>query len=216
MTPDAGLSANTFLTGVIFLLTVALLTACGQGEKPVRQEAQSETAVAPLAVKEWYPTPKHRPGLQGGFSSPPNQQTAQSHSWTANQGNSQSQPWSVAPQQPAYVQQPPVIVFQGQEYVPAQPQQPQQPWSYQQSVQPTQPWYQSQQPYAVPGSQYVQRPWGNAASAEDQRRSNAALESWPPGNIYAPAGTPAAGGYPANSGGQYWTAPPANYYGNVW
>jgi hypothetical protein len=214
MTPDAGLSANTFVTRVIFLFTVALLTACGQSEKPVRQEAQAETADAPLAVSDWYPTPKHKPGFQGSFSSPMNQQSAQMHSRPANQANAQSQPWSVAPQQPAYVQQPPVIIFQGQEYVPAQPQQR---WSYQQPVaQPTQPWYQSQQPYAVPGSAYVQRPWGNATSAEDQSQSNASLESWPPGNIYAPARTPAAGGYPANSGGQYWTVPPANYYGNAW
>ena len=203
MTPDAGLSANTFVTRVIFLFTVALLTACGQGEKPVRQEAQAETADAPLAVRDWYPTPKHKPGMQGSFSSPMNQQSAQMQSQPANQANAQSQPWSVAPQQPAYVQQPSVIVFQGQQYVPAQPQQP---WSYQQPVtQPTQPWYQPQQ-----------RPWGNATSAEDQGRSNASLESWPPGNIYAPARTPAAGGYPANNGGQYWTVPPANYYGNVW
>ena len=30
------------------------------------------------------------------------------------------------------------------------------------------------------------------------------------------AGVPAAGGYQKQNGGQYWTVPPANYYGNVW
>jgi len=212
MTPDAGLSANNFVTRVIFLFTVALLIACGQNEKPVRLETPVETAVAPLTETEWYPTSKHAPGLQGSFSSSLNQQAAQMQSQPANKIEAHS--WSGAPQQPAYVQPPPVIVFQGQEYVPAQSQQS---WSYQQPVPgPTQFWYQPQQPYAAPGSQYVQRPWGNNTSAEDQGGTNTSQQSWPPGNFYAPARTPAAGGYPAYNSGQYWTAPPANFYGNVW
>ena len=199
MTPDAGLSVNTFVTRFIFLITVALLTACGKSDIPVRKEKSVETAVAPVVEKEWYPTPAHAPGQQGSFSSPLNQQTAQMQSQPANQ---------------AYAQPPPVIVFQGMEYVPAQSQQP---WSYQQSVPgSTQPWPRPQQPYHVPESQYVQRPWGNANSAEDQGRSNFSQQSWPAGNYYAPAQMPAAGGTPDNKSEQYWTVPPANYYGNVW
>lgn len=214
MTPDAGLPANAFTTRVIFLITVALLTACGQGEKPVRQEVEVEPVVAPPVARDWYPSPKHMPKPQGTFSSTLNQQSAQSHSQSAKQAYVQSQPWSVTPQQPAYTQQPPVIIFQGQEYVPAQPQQR---WSNQQAVtQPTQPWSQAQQPYAFPGAEYVQRPWGNPTPAEDLGGSNASIEAWPPGNFYAPARLPAAGAYPGNNGGQYWTLPPANYYGNVW
>jgi hypothetical protein len=207
MTSDAGLSANTFVTRVIFLFTVALLTACGQSEIPVRQETLVETAVAPLVETEWHPTPRHAPGLQGSFAAPLNQNVAQAQPQPANQAYGQSHQWSGAPQQPVYAQPPPVIVFQGQEYVPAQSQQP---WSYQQPVPgPTQPWYQQQQPY-------VQRPWGNTSSAEDQGQSNTSQQSWPQGNFYAPVRTPAADGYPAYNSEQYWTAPPANYYGNVW
>jgi hypothetical protein len=210
MTPDTGLSANTLVTGVIFLFTVTLLTACGQGEKPVIQEVEAETAVAPLVVKDWYPSPKHPPGLPGGFSSLQNQQSRQFDAQSASQAFTGSQPWAVATD----AQQPAVIVFQDQEYVLAQPQQR---WSYQQPVtRPAQAGHPLQQSYAVPESQYVQRPWGNATFAEDHSQSNASLESWPPGNNYAPARMPAAGGYPANNSGQYWTVPPANYYGNVW
>ena len=210
MTPDAGLSANILVTRVIFLFAVTLLTACGQGEKPVRQEVEAETAVAPLVVRDWYPTLKHTPGLPGEFSSLQNQQSSQMDAQSASQAFTRSQPWSV----PADAQQPAVIVFQGQEYVLAQPQQR---WSHQQPAPwTTQPGHPPQHSYVVPESQYLQRPWGNATFAEDHGQSNTSLESWPPGNNYAPAGMPAASGYPANNSGQYWTMPPANYYENVW
>ena len=150
MTPDAGLSTNTFATRGILLITVALLTACGQNEKPVRQETLDESAVAPLTETEWYPTPKYAPGLQGSFSTPLNQQSAQWQPQSPGHSYVPNQQWSGDPQQPAYVQHPPVIIYQGREYVPAQSTQH---WSYQQPVPgPTQPWYQPQQPQ--------QRPWG--------------------------------------------------------
>ena len=211
MTPDAGLSVNTFVTSVVFLFAAALLGACGQSEKPVRQDVPAEAVVAPLAVEEWYPTPKHMSRSQGDFSSPLNQQSAQMHTQTTNRAN--AQPWAVAPQQPAFADPPQVIVFQGQEYVPAQSQQR---WSNQAPVvQPLQPWYQPSQSYAAPNSGFAQRPWGNVTVTGERSRANKSLGSWPPGNVYAPAGMPATGGFPANDAGQYWP-PPANYYGNVW
>ena len=137
MTPDNGSSANTLVTRVVLLFTVILLAACGQGEKHVKQEAEAETASAPLIVEDWYPSPKHTRGLASDFSSLQNQQSRQMDTQPANQAFTRTQPWSVA----ANVQQPATIVFQGQEYVLAQPQQHQ---SYQQPVpRPAQGWHPS-------------------------------------------------------------------------
>lgn len=214
MTPEAGFFANTFVLRVILLFTVALLGACGQSEKTVREDMQAEAEVVPLDVRQWYPNPKHVSSPQGGFSPPVNQPFPSIPPQPANQGYASQAPWPAAAQQPGYVQPAPVIVFQGQQYVPAQSQQG---WSYQPpATQSTQPWQLPQQPFAVFAPQYGQRPWGNVAVPNDTGRANTSQESWPPNTYYSPAGVPAAGGYQKQNGGQYWTVPPANYYGNVW
>jgi hypothetical protein len=215
MTPEAGLSANAIVLRVIFLFTVALLAACDRVKEPASQDLQAETGVVPLPVREWHPTPKHMSTPQGNFPLSATPSSPVMSPQLSGQGHTPQQPWAVAAQRPVYMQPSPVIVFQGQQYVPAQQQQG---WTYQQPVtQPAQPSYQPQQPYAVSGPRYAQRPWGNtAATSEDNSRSNASLESWPPNTHYSPAGIPASGGYPGWNTGSYGVVPPANYYGNVW
>jgi len=160
MTPEAGFFANTFVLRVILLFTIVLLGACGQSEKTVREDVQAEAEVVPLAVRQWYPNPKHMSRPQGGFTPPVNQQFPSIPPQSVNQGYASQAPWPAAAQQPGYVQPSPVIVFQGQQYVPAQSQQG---WGYQPpATQSTQPWQLPQQPFAVFAPQYGQRPWGNA------------------------------------------------------
>jgi len=207
MTPEAGLPANLFVPRVILLFTIVLSAACGQSEQPVSQDIQPETDVVPLVVKQWYPTPKHKSRLQGNLAPPVNQPFPLIPPQPVTQDYAPRSPWPAAVQQPQYAQPSPVIVFQGQQYVPAQTQQG---WNPQQ---PAQSW---QQPFAGFESQFGQRPWGNATAPVDKERSSVWSESWPPNTYYSPAGIPAAGGYQNQNGGQYWTVPPANYYGNVW
>lgn len=216
MTPETGSSASTSVTRVIFLFAVLMTAACGQGEKPVRQDVQPEKETVPLAVKEWYPSPKHASQPQGQPSFTASQLSAPMPAHTINPGYTTQHSWGtpVQQQQPASAAPPPVIVFQGQQYVPVQPQQG---WSYQQPVtQPSQPWYQPRQPYAVSVPQAVQRPWGNAMVLENHNQPGAQLQTWPPGNYNAPAWGTNYGAVPENNGGHYWTLPPANNYGSVW
>ena len=203
MMPATGLSASTIIPRAIILSVVIFLGACDDDDKPVRQQPQTAATEAPLPVREWYPTPKHRqPTYAGQFQPvmPPQ---------TYGQGAVMQQPWGVPPQPVAS--------------------QPQQPWGWsQQPVMqpPQQPWGWSQQPVmqppqpqtqpVVPVYQYTNRPWGDPTVATDNKHTNTYSETWPPGSYSWQGGAPTSGGYTGWGTGPTGAVPYNSYYGNVW
>lgn len=210
MIHETGLSVNILVLKVMCLFTVALLSACDGGES-VKQHTQVESVEPALPVKEWYPKQKHMLQPQAQFRSPA---VARSPQMTPINGGAVTyQPWAMPAPQPVYSQPPPVVVYQGQQYV--SPQQQGGSWVYQPpAAQPQQQQPQLQSQQFVPAYQYAPRPWGEAAGARDHGQVQTYSESWPPGGYYSPAGSDAA-----NSGwdtGQYGTVPNTGYYGSVW
>jgi hypothetical protein len=119
MIPGTGLSANTVVVRIIFLFfTVALLGACDDDNGPVKQQVQGKASEPSLPVKEWYPRPKHMSQPQTYFRQPVTQPQQMMSSQSPNQGAVSQGTWAMPATQPVYTQPPPVIVYQGQQYVP--------------------------------------------------------------------------------------------------
>ena len=213
MIHETGLSVNILVLKVICLFTVALLSACDGGES-VKQHTQDESVEPALPVKEWYPKQKHMLQPQAQFRSPAVARSPQM--MPINGGAVTYQPWALPASQPVYSQPPPVVVYQGQQYV--SPQQQGGGWVYQPPVAyPSQQQPQLQPQQYAPAYQYVPRPWGDVTGAEGHGQVQPYSESWPPGGYYSPTGVPASGGaYSGWGTGQYGTVPNTGYYGSVW
>ncbi len=189
---------STWILRLLFLISVALVSAC-ENDENIRPQTQSEPSEPALPVRDWYPSPKHR--QQSPVYAPVQAiQLQPVMAPSAYQGGSIQQPWGYTAQQPVY--------GSPQSVYPAQPtvNQYQQPAATYQ--QPMVPQYQYQ---------YSPRPWGSPTQTNSYQNSNMSTETWPQGGYVAPWSIPLTGGNMSGiPPGQQGQVPGRVFYDSDW
>ena len=167
MIQHSGSFETTWILRFLFIISVALISAC-ENDEIIKPQTQSEPSEPSLPVREWYPTSKYRQ-QPTAYAPVPATQPQTVMAPPIYQGNVVQQPWGVPAPIPVYSA--PQIMYQPQ--MPGTQYQQPQVWTGQQPYAPL--------PQPVPPQyQYVPRPWGSLAEPNSNQGSTGQV----PGTVY--------------------------------